>query len=112
MDSRVVYVLKTKTVANLTFTAAKLPHVAIYPMMSVIYGREGVFPIVAPRLTPVTADHLLDLLPLHAGRPPVLPATAQHHCPLADEVHLPTANTSISGLYNTLAKAIIERLYL
>ena len=24
--------------------------------------------------TPVTADQLLDLLPLHAGRPPVLPA--------------------------------------
>ena len=49
--------------------------------------------------TPVTADQLLDLLPLHAGRPPVLPATAQHHCPPADEVHLPTANTCISRLY-------------
>ena len=30
---------------------------------------------------PVTADQLLDLLPLHACGPPVLPATAQHHCP-------------------------------
>ena len=88
-------------------------------MMSVIYGREGVFPLAAPRLTPVAADQLLDLLPLHAGRLPVLPAhvatpqrTAQTCCRQSPLTCLDLSACGNFHTYNTLAKAIIERLYL
>ena len=104
---------------HVLFTCSERTTVASLTFVSVIYGREGVLPIAAPRLTPVAVDHLLDLLPLRAGRPQVLSAhvatpqrTGQTCCRQSPLTCLDLSACGNFHTYNTLAKAIIERLYL